>query len=162
MKHTFKISIRLFAATAIMVLFMGLSVQQKKDTRPNIIFILADDMGYSDIGAYGGEVQTPNLDALAANGIKMRNFYNNARCCPTRASLLTGQYPHKVALGTWSPWRELHMNPAVTRDFLILPIQPLQRHSRKPGMEPICPANGMWVNAKNTGLSKEDLTGTSD
>ena len=99
MKHTFKISIRLFAATSIMVLFMGLSVQQKKDTRPNIIFILADDMGYSDIGAYGGEVQTPNLDALAANGIKMRNFYNNARCCPTRASLLTGQYPHKVGIG---------------------------------------------------------------
>ena len=69
------------------------------DTRPNIIYIMADDMGYSDIGCYGGEVQTPNLDKLAANGIKLRSFYNNSRCCPTRASLLTGQYPHKVGMG---------------------------------------------------------------
>lgn len=67
--------------------------------RPNIIFIMADDMGYSDIGCYGSEIQTPNLDALASNGIKLRSFYNNARCCPTRASLLTGQYPHTVGMG---------------------------------------------------------------
>lgn len=66
---------------------------------PNIIYIMADDMGYSDIGCYGGEVNTPNLDQLAANGIKLRSFYNNARCCPTRASLLTGQSPHTVGMG---------------------------------------------------------------
>jgi len=58
--------------------------------RPNIIYILADDMGYSDIGCYGSEIKTPNLDKIASNGIKLRSFYNNARCCPTRASLLTG------------------------------------------------------------------------
>ncbi len=61
-----------------------------KDTRPNIIVILSDDMGFSDIGCYGGEIQTPNLDTLAANGLRFTQFYNTARCCPTRASLLTG------------------------------------------------------------------------
>ena len=60
---------------------------------------MADDMGYSDIGCYGSEIQTPNLDLIAANGVKLRSFYNNARCCPTRASLLTGQYPHTVGMG---------------------------------------------------------------
>jgi arylsulfatase A-like enzyme len=69
------------------------------DSRPNIIYIMADDMGYSDLGCYGGEVRTPNIDLLAANGIKLKKFYNNSRCCPTRASLLTGQYPHTVGMG---------------------------------------------------------------
>lgn len=69
------------------------------DSRPNIIYIMADDMGYSDLGCYGGEVSTPNIDQLAANGIKLKKFYNNSRCCPTRASLLTGQYPHTVGMG---------------------------------------------------------------
>lgn len=69
------------------------------DSRPNIIYIMVDDMGYSDLGCYGGEVSTPNIDQLAANGIKLKKFYNNSRCCPTRASLLTGQYPHTVGMG---------------------------------------------------------------
>ncbi len=69
------------------------------DPRPNIIYIMADDLGYSDLGCYGGEVNTPNLDQLAANGLKLKKFYNNSRCCPTRASLLTGQYPHTVGMG---------------------------------------------------------------
>lgn len=67
--------------------------------RPNIIIILADDMGYSDIGCYGGEIKTPNLDTLAANGLRFTQFYNTARCCPTRASLLTGLYPHQAGVG---------------------------------------------------------------
>ncbi len=66
--------------------------------RPNIVLIMADDMGYSDAGCYGGEIATPNLDSLAENGLRFRQFYNCARCCPTRASLMTGQYPHKVGL----------------------------------------------------------------
>ncbi len=68
----------------------------KKDKRPNIILIMSDDMGYSDIGCYGGEIKTPNLDKLAYEGLRFRNFYNNAKCGPTRASLLTGQYHHAV------------------------------------------------------------------
>jgi len=66
--------------------------------RPNIIIIMADDMGFSDAGCFGGEVKTPNLDKLASNGLRFTQFYNCARCCPTRASLMTGQYPHKVGL----------------------------------------------------------------
>ncbi|MFH1719130.1 MAG: arylsulfatase [Planctomycetota bacterium] len=76
----------------------ALSSQADKLPRPNIVIILADDMGFSDAGCYGGEIDTPNLDRLAANGVRFMQFYNCARCCPTRASLLTGQYPHKVGL----------------------------------------------------------------
>ncbi len=68
-------------------------------TRPNIVVILADDMGYSDIGCYGAEIQTPHIDRLAAQGVRYSQFYNCARCCPTRASLLTGLYPHQTAVG---------------------------------------------------------------
>jgi len=67
--------------------------------KPNIIVILADDMGFSDIGCYGSEIQTPNLDKLAAGGVRMTQFYNTARCCPTRASLLSGLYPHQAGVG---------------------------------------------------------------
>ncbi len=67
--------------------------------RPNIVVILADDMGYSDVGCYGGEIATPHLDALASKGVRFTQFYNTARCCPTRASLLTGLYPHQAGVG---------------------------------------------------------------
>ncbi|MCL3779531.1 arylsulfatase [Prolixibacteraceae bacterium JC049] len=73
--------------------------REKKDTRPNVIVILADDMGYSDLGCYGSEISTPNLDALASNGVRFSQFYNAARCCPSRASLLTGVYPHQAGMG---------------------------------------------------------------
>ncbi|MFP4499711.1 MAG: sulfatase-like hydrolase/transferase [Candidatus Hydrogenedentota bacterium] len=69
------------------------------DKRPNIIVILADDMGFSDIGCYGGEVATPNIDALAAGGLRFTQAYSAARCCPTRAALLTGLYPHQAGVG---------------------------------------------------------------
>jgi len=67
--------------------------------RPNIIVILSDDMGYSDIGCYGGEIETPTLDGLAENGLRFTQFYNTGRCCPTRGSLLTGLYPHQSGIG---------------------------------------------------------------
>jgi len=67
--------------------------------RPNIVLIMSDDMGFSDLGCYGSEIQTPNLDALAHNGIRFTQFYNAARCCPTRASLLTGLYAHQAGVG---------------------------------------------------------------
>lgn len=67
--------------------------------RPNIIYIMSDDMGYSDIGCYGSEIETPVLDALADKGLRYTQFYNTARCCPTRASLLTGLYPHQAGVG---------------------------------------------------------------
>ncbi|WP_157558180.1 arylsulfatase [Niabella aurantiaca] len=79
--------------------------------KPNIILILADDMGFSDLGCYGGEVRTPNLDRLATEGIRYRQFYNAARCCPTRASLLTGLYPHQAGMG-WMAAADLGTGPA--------------------------------------------------
>lgn len=67
--------------------------------KPNILLILADDMGFADLGCYGSEVQTPHLDKVAASGVRFTHFYNTARCCPTRASLLTGLYPHQAGVG---------------------------------------------------------------
>jgi hypothetical protein len=66
---------------------------------PNIVLILADDMGFSDIACYGSEIATPNLDRLAAQGARFSQFYSCARCCPSRASLLTGLYPHQAGIG---------------------------------------------------------------
>lgn len=76
-----------------------LSANESSPDRPNIVLIMADDMGFSDIGCYGGEIHTPNLDRLAEGGLRFTQFYNTARCCPTRASLLTGLYPHQAGVG---------------------------------------------------------------
>jgi len=73
--------------------------QSENTGRPNIILIMSDDMGFSDLGCYGGEIDTPNLNKLAANGLRFTQFYNTARCCPTRASLLSGLYPSQTGIG---------------------------------------------------------------
>lgn len=88
MKYVFLTSLSLAAVSAYAA-----------DKRPNIILILADDMGYSDIGCYGGEISTPNIDRLAKEGLSYRQFYNGARSCPTRASLMTGLYAHQAGMG---------------------------------------------------------------
>lgn len=67
--------------------------------RPNVVILFADDLGYSDIGCFGGEIETPALDQLASNGVRFTQFYNTGRCCPSRASLLTGLYPHQAGVG---------------------------------------------------------------
>ena len=87
--------------------------EKKTEKRPNIVLIVADDMGYSDIGCYGGEISTPSIDKLAENGIRFNRFYNSTRCCPTRASLLTGMYSHKAGMGkmTLPPGREGEPGP---------------------------------------------------
>src|SRR5262245_9944750 len=94
--------------TALANLLLSLAIAQGGEagrataaaqSRPNIIIIMSDDMGFSDIGCYGGEINTPNLDSLAANGVRFTQFYNTARCCPTRAALLTGLYPHQAGVG---------------------------------------------------------------
>ena len=78
---------------------MTLPVSAQPPKQPNIILIMSDDMGFSDIGCYGGEIQTPTLNGLAANGLRFTQFYNTARCCPTRASLMTGLYQHQAGVG---------------------------------------------------------------
>ncbi|MDA7861860.1 sulfatase-like hydrolase/transferase, partial [bacterium] len=74
-------------------------MQTPPPKRPNIILIMADDMGYSDIGCYGSEIKTPVLDQLADSGLRLTQFYNTSRCCPTRAALLTGLYSHQAGIG---------------------------------------------------------------
>src|SRR5207248_2465608 len=83
----------------LLIALVGCGSLAQAAPRPNIVVILADDMGYSDVGCMGGEIDTPNIDHLAAGGVRFTQFYNTARCCPTRASLLTGLYPHQADMG---------------------------------------------------------------
>lgn len=85
---------------ATMFGLMGITVAGAEvAARPNVVVVLVDDMGWSDIGCYGSEIPTPHLDALARDGLRFTQFYNTARCSPTRASLLTGVYPHQAGMG---------------------------------------------------------------
>ncbi|XOV93469.1 MAG: arylsulfatase [Bacteroidota bacterium] len=90
---------KILSLIAILAILSSCDKQNSEDKRPNIILIMSDDMGYSDLGCYGGEISTPNLDQLAKNGLRFTQFYNAARCCPTRASLMTGLYPHQAGIG---------------------------------------------------------------
>ena len=90
---------RYFLLSACAAVCFAAGCTTTSHNRPNIIVILADDMGFSDISPYGGEIRTPNLDRLANGGLRFTEFYNSARCCPTRASLLTGLYPHQTGVG---------------------------------------------------------------
>jgi len=85
--------------TAIFYIALISAIFTHAAEKPNIVLILSDDMGFSDIGCYGSEIETPNLDTLAANGLRFKRFYNTARCCPTRASLMTGLHPHETGIG---------------------------------------------------------------
>jgi len=101
----------------LLVLFFGLwplpsagadlsaEAPAKVERRPNILVILADDLGYSDLGCYGGEVPTPSIDRLAKGGVRFSAFYNSARCCPSRASLMTGLHPHEAGIGSFAQAR---------------------------------------------------------
>jgi arylsulfatase len=95
--------------------------------RPNIVLIMADDMGFSDIGCYGSEIETPNLDALAANGLRFTQFYNTGRCCPTRASLLTGLYQHQTGIGMMMSDRGLPGYRGDLNEHCLTIAQPLKR-----------------------------------
>ncbi|MDP3070806.1 MAG: arylsulfatase [Opitutaceae bacterium] len=101
-------------ALLLALLLPGLAAAAAPAARPNIVIILVDDMGFSDIGCYGGEIPTPHLDALARGGVRFTQFYNTGRCCPTRASLLTGLYSHQAGIG--------HMtSPRSGADGAVLP-----------------------------------------
>ncbi len=86
----------------LLIVLLLLSSFASAAPRPNIIVILADDMGFSDLGCYGGEIQTPNLDKLAAEGMRFSQFYNCALCGPSRAALMTGLHPHQVGMTQWT------------------------------------------------------------
>lgn len=86
-----------FLGLAAVFLFLGQAAAAGRP--PNILLILADDLGYSDLGCYGGEIRTPQLDVLSTRGLRFTQFYNCSRCCPSRAALLTGLYPHQAGVG---------------------------------------------------------------
>ncbi|MFN8354390.1 MAG: arylsulfatase [Spirosomataceae bacterium] len=90
---------RIILFSFLIVSFGGWGLFAQTPQKPNIILVMVDDMGYSDLGAYGSEIQTSNIDKLAYGGLRLKEFYNNSICAPTRASLLTGQYPHKAGVG---------------------------------------------------------------
>lgn len=97
-----QVATRAIVALAVAVLQASLAPaddKSEKPSRPNIVLIMADDLGFSDLGCYGAEIDTPNLDRLAAGGLRFTQFYNAGRCCPTRASLLTGLYAHQTGIG---------------------------------------------------------------
>ena len=87
------------AATMLSSSLTGAAASGPAKKRPNVLVIMADDMGFSDLGCYGSEIRTPNLDGLAKDGIRFTQFYSAARCCPSRAALLTGLYPHQAGMG---------------------------------------------------------------
>ncbi len=96
--HCF-VTTTLVALTAALNPLAAAADSELSDSRPNIIVVLVDDMGYSDLGCYGSEIDTPNIDHLAQNGLQFTQFYNQGRCCPTRAALMTGLQPHQVGIG---------------------------------------------------------------
>lgn len=106
---------QMLALATLVVLFLTAAEPASAANRPNVIVFLADDLGYSDLGCYGSEIETPNLDALAAGGLRLTQFYNTARCWPTRGALLTGYYAQQVRrdtlpgvpVGQRPPWARL-------------------------------------------------------
>lgn len=91
---------RISSAVFLVGVIFGGTAAESRTAGPNIVLILADDLGYSDLGCYGSEIFTPNLDRMAANGLRMTQFYTTPRCCPTRAALLTGLYPQQAGIGS--------------------------------------------------------------
>lgn len=128
-----------FALLFVGSLFLSASVSPCDSAeRPNIILVMVDDMGFSDLGCYGGEIQTPHLDRLAVGGVRFDQFYNSGRCCPTRATLLTGLHPHQTGIGhmTLTPTGKPKPNvPATYQGFLnrncVTIAEVLGRHGYK-------------------------------
>src|SRR5262245_21405738 len=89
---------RIVLALVFLLAAVNGSGSARAERPPNILLILADDLGWSDLGCYGGEIQTPTLDGLAQNGLRFTQFYNSARCSPSRAALLTGLHPHQAGV----------------------------------------------------------------
>jgi arylsulfatase A-like enzyme len=87
------------AVLATLLLCLAAAPCANAADRPNIIVLMVDDMGFSDFGCYGSEIQTPHIDSLASGGLRFTQFYNTGRCCPTRASLMSGLYPHQAGMG---------------------------------------------------------------
>jgi arylsulfatase len=137
---------KIFLATWL--LFNAVYGQKK----PNIIVVLADDMGFSDIGLFGSEIKTPNLDELGRKGVTFTQFYNAGRCCPSRASLLTGMYPHQAGMGLMVKTNTYDHSKAYDpyQGFLSLETPTIAEELRKNGYQTYM--SGKW----HVGEQKED------
>ena len=112
-----------FATLALVSVPLCQYAQGTSQQQPNIVLIMCDDMGYSDLGCYGSEIRTPHIDSLAVNGLRFSHFLNTGRSCPSRASLLTGHYQHDVGMG----WMTAGTSPRLS--WASLPRSP--DHCRK-------------------------------
>ena len=128
------------ALSAVMVMFCCDSLAVESPSRPNIVVIMVDDMGWSDVGCYGSEIETPNIDRLAAEGLLFTQFYNNAKCTTTRASLLTGLYPRNGGRG---------QDELITKNMLTLG-EAMRHAGYATGM------SGKWHNGKKEGTRPFD------
>ncbi len=106
---------------------------------PNVVLVLVDDMGFSDIGCYGGEIRTPNLDRLARGGVRFSQFYNTARCSPSRASLLTGLHPHQTGIGILTNDDRPRGYPGTINPRCVTIAEVAQDRA---ATRPACPASG--------------------
>ena len=105
----------LCASVWLTLVFSGVSfMAQPEAQRPNILLIMSDDMGFSDLGCYGGEIETPHLDRLAGNGIRFTEFYSTAHCWPSRATLMSGRYSNGLTA------RQVMATPAVGEDGMTV------------------------------------------
>ncbi|HEY0670270.1 MAG TPA: arylsulfatase, partial [Sphingobacteriaceae bacterium] len=132
------------------VMFRSAEAQSRKDNRPNIVLILADDLGYSDIGCYGAEISTPNIDKLAKGGLRFTQFYNASRCCPTRAALLTGLYNHKAGVGEMSTDHNLPGYRGFMKENTVTIAEVLKTAGYQTGMV------GKWHLSNTPALPKEE------
>ena len=120
------IMLKRFFLIAMVLLFAVPAATAETLKPPNIVVIIVDDMGFSDLGCYGGEIETPNLDRLAANGLRFTQFYNTARCWPTRSALMSGYYPQQIRmdpikrgakLPNWAALLPHHLKPLGYRSY---------------------------------------------
>ena len=145
---------------AVALLGFSLPSRAANPTPPNIVVILADDLGFSDLGCYGSEISTPNLDKLAENGLRFSQFYNTARCWPTRAAIITGYYPQQVNM---DPLKGPKPEWVRTLPDLLKPAGYKSYHSGKWHLEKIMPrvvADGGFDRSYNVGDQKRFFSPT--
>ena len=118
--------------------------------KPNIIIIMVDDLGYSDLGCYGGEINTPNIDSLGYSGLRFTQMYNGARCCPSRAALLTGLHPHQAGIGQMTSDLGVPAYQGYLRDGCVTVAEVLKDAGYRTLLSGKCHVSGSWDYTERT------------